>query len=664
MKRAGLIPRDRAGLAVFLCIGAVFLAITYAPTDVSANFDGPKVLVCALLFLFWLSGVVGWGWMAQRSITGSSTLGSRELAIASSLGSLLAAFAGYALSACGRNVFLVGSLTYCSSGLVAFALAWPRRARMTGRAPRLLAGWLTVYALVRFVQVTRLSRHGDPFYYHLAAPVMWLRHASLAFDPAHPLNFQASLWEGLYLWPAHWFLGPGTIGLPAIQIFAQWAHVTIGWMGLGVTAVALLRGLRYPLVPSLIGGFAALASYSLWWTGGLAKNDCGAALWSLGAALLLLERRAGQADDGQTDGRRRWLAAGLLLGAAFVAKYTVAFALIPLVIGWLVLIVGRLSRRERLLAVASVAVGVCLAASPFLIRNAAGTGAPLFPIGVNPRDGTLSESSREYIGAMSPSGIASGLGWRARRLVELLNEGTLGGAFALAPLALVLMHGRRTELGRRRRVLVGTGLLSVCIFLLIARPGTGLRLLGPGIVVVTAGGALLGLLLLRALVRRWLGRRAIPVGALIFLAVAATCRFAPEAIVDRYRELPLQRAIAGDTGGDTKLFAAVHVEREARIVTTGDNEIYYLLGHEVSVATDDVALDRDWRERVQRGEPAERVLAAFRARGFSYLLDTRFPGEALPLAAVLRPTLDAHPEWTVYDGRDARLIDLRRVAGK
>ncbi len=652
--------RDRAGLAVLLCVVAVFLAVTYEATDVSSDFDGPKVLVCGLLFVFWLSGVVGWGWVAQRAVTGSSTLGSRELATALSLGSLLAAFAGYAFSVCGRRAFFVGSLAYCSSGLVAFVGAWPRRARMSGRVPRLLVGWLTLYALVRFVQVTRLSRHGDPFYYHLAAPVMWLRHASLAFDAAHPLNFQASLWEGLYLWPAQWFLGPDTVGLPAIQIFAQWTHVTLGWMGLGVTAIALLRSVRYPLVPSLIGGFAALASYSLWWTGGLAKNDCGAALWSLGAALLLLEGQAGQVKR-RTDGQRRWLAAGLLLGAAFVAKYTVAFVLVPLVIAWLVVIVRPLGLRETLLAIAPVAVGVCLAASPFLLRNAVGTGAPLFPIGANPRDGTLSESVREYIGDLSPSGIDGGLRWRAERLAELLNEGTLVAAWVLAPLALVSVRGRRTEVGRRRQVLVATGLLSVCAFLLVARPGTDLRLLGPGIVLVTAGGALLGLLLLRALARRWFRRPPVPVGALVFLAVAATCRFAPEAIVDRYRGIPLQRAIAEHTGGDVKIFAATHIERGARIVTTGDNEIFYLLGHDVSVATEDVGLDRGWREWIQRNDTAVHVLAAFRARGFSYLLDTRFPGEAPPLAALLRPSLDAHPEWTVYDGREARLIDLRRV---
>ena len=99
-------------------------------------------------------------------------------------------------------------------------------------------------------------------------------------------------------------------------------------------------------------------------------------------------------------------------------------------------------------------------------------------------------------------------------------------------------------------------------------------------------------------------------------------------------------------------------------MTTGDNEISYLLGHEVSVATDDLTLDRDWRDRVGRGERAESLLAAFKARGFSYLLDTRYPGEAQALAAFLRPTLDAHPEWTSYDGRESRLIDLRRIPGK
>lgn len=96
-------------------------------------------------------------------------------------------------------------------------------------------------------------------------------------------------------------------------------------------------------------------------------------------------------------------------------------------------------------------------------------------------------------------------------------------------------------------------------------------------------------------------------------------------------------------------------------MTSGDNEIYYLLGRRVSAGTDDLRLDRLWREAASKGESPEAILVLLRSEGFNYLLDTQFPGNPFGLAAVLKETLDGHPDWVIFQGKESRVIDLGRV---
>lgn len=515
---------------------------------------------------------------------------------------------------------------------------------------------MSAYVAVRFVQSTRLARHGDPLYYHLVAPVIWVRGGGIGFDAAHPLNFNASLWEYLYLWPAQWFLGKDDIGLPAIQVFAQWTHLSVGWLGMGLAVVALLRRLRFPATPALLGGFAALATRTPWWTGALAKNDCGAALWLLSGVLLLW------GDTRNTT--RRNIAAGILIGAAFVVKYTVALVILPVLAGWSFLLLRR-NPRKAPQALAAVLLGGLLCAAPNLWRNYAGSGLAFFPVSFgNPNVPSLSQTYREYIDDLSPVRTDTGVSWRLDRLKDLAGEGPLALVALCIPVLPILRMGRR-----RRSVLTADAPLALSCavfasflsFLIVARPGTDLRLLGPGIVLLNGLGTVMTLIALRGLARSRPLLRWIPAGLLTFGAVASTCRFAPESLVDRFRGLPLQQEITRHTGGDTKVWVATHVGREERIVTTGDNEIYYLLGHDVRVATDDPTLDRLWRQLISNGASAEEILLSFRARGFRYLLDTRFAGEPSALSVRLRPTTESHPEWTAFRGRDANLIDLARI---
>ncbi len=140
-----------------------------------------------------------------------------------------------------------------------------------------------------------------------------------------------------------------------------------------------------------------------------------------------------------------------------------------------------------------------------------------------------------------------------------------------------------------------------------------------------------------------------------FTAKAALER--AEAILDRIHDLPLQRGLAAHTAGDAKMWAATLPR--SRIITTGDNEIYYLLEHDVLVATDDPAEDRRWRQAMLAHLPPEVLLHEWHRLGFVYLLDTAFPGEPAPLREYLWPAIERHPEWIAFRGREAVVLSLQ-----
>jgi hypothetical protein len=651
-------PLQNRVFAALVFSAAGFAAVrTYIPTSTTEDFGLGSVLGLLLIFLFWLAAVVGWGRAASQLIGASprdAFRGAEAWALALGLGGVFAACWAYLTVIAGfhgpisSNVFLLG-------GVLVFAIIPSPPPVPRARRHAVLTALLASYCVLRFVQSTHLARHGDPLYYHLVAPVLWLRSGTIAFDPQHPLNFQASLWEYLYLWPAHLFLGKGEVGLPAIQIFAQWTHLTLGWVGMGLAVIALLQRLRFPPVVALIAGFAGLATSSLWRNGVLAKNDCGAAAWLLCGAVLL---------SGGGRSTTRNVAAGVFIGAAFVAKYTVAFTALPLLLGWLVY--QSIDAPKRLpSAVASVLLGGLLSATPLLARNLRGTGSAIYPLSFGTTTlSTLSESQRAIIYGMAPSVPDNHVSWRVERLGELAGEGTLAIVALAIPLFLargLLAPARSFAFRRRCLLLFFAALGSLLCFLVVARPGTQFRLLGPGIVLLNVSGTLISILMIRFLSRRVRAFRLLPSGLLVLGAVVATSRLAPEAVLDRIRDLPLQRSLLEHSAGDAKLWIATNVPRLARIVTTGDNEIYYLLGHDVSAATDDLSLDRLWRQEVSAGASGELILRAFRARGFDYLLDTRFPWELSALSSRLGPVLDRHREWIAFQGKDSRLIDLSRV---
>jgi hypothetical protein len=656
------------------------------PVSLGGSFGPVELVLLAIAFGVWAAALLGWGLLAADALGGDSRnypagrLG--RLALATALGSLAAA-TGAAL--CGE-LCLVGSrfatipVAFVVAGVVLLILRvrWllvspaspgaggtePRR-DSAGRIARVLVIVVVADFLLRFVQATVLARHGDPLSYHLVGPVLWVRAGGVAFDPAHPLNPIASLWDALYIWPAQVLTGPGERGLVALQLFAQWTHLLFGWAGIGLATAALLRVARVPPALSALGALAALSTRSLWWPGALAKNDCGAATWVLAAMLLV-------AIPGPRPARRL-VGAGLLLGAAFVGKYTTVFTSFPLVLLALLspAVFFRAPRTKRWAAVALLSLGALAGSAVVLARNARATGNPVFPVrskviplfdGARP---TVSATRSESIRDQTPSGLEPGLSWRFAKVMGLLDEGPLA-ILSLVGLAAVLVPKRfrgRLPLTRSVRPVLLVGGAAFLLFLLGSTSVAELRYAGPGLVLLNVGGTLTAFVLLRFAVRRFRALpKALPLLAVLG-AVAGTSRIAPEALLDLPRRFPLGKGLLRHTAGDSKEWIRSNAAPDDAVVTSGDDEIYYLLGRRVSAATDDLALDALWRGIVARGGGPEEILVAFRRVGFRWLLDTDRPGgEPWPgLAPHLVAALAAHPEFVAFQGASSRVVDLERV---
>jgi hypothetical protein len=149
---------------------------------------------------------------------------------------------------------------------------------------------------------------------------------------------------------------PGTIGLPLpIQAAFTWAFGWWDeriWLLIAAVAVWILVG---QLVPGPVGRMAAAAMFLLPGHSLLAvlgDNDLTMIAWILGAALAM--------------SKRRWMIAGLLLGAALATKQT-AIVAIPVFIVWAV--ASGIDRRRFVQAAALAAGALVLVLIPFVVWN-------------------------------------------------------------------------------------------------------------------------------------------------------------------------------------------------------------------------------------------------------------------------------------------------------
>jgi hypothetical protein len=271
----------------------------------------------------------------------------------------------------------------------------------------------------------------DTLSYHLQLVREWLDLGRLAPLEHNVYSYLPSYAEAAYLHLAHMarplgpVLGPGLGGsvgsLPEAAILgAAWLHALVALL----SARAVVRTARVWLgdagaPAAVLAGAAVLATPWVVVAGSLAYNDL--FVVALGAGCVLAAVVPGVSP------LARGAVIGLLGSAAVGAKPTSVFMLAPLTLAALAVATPALKRAEWMrLVVAAVVVG-SLAGAPWLVRNAAASGNPVFPFGravFGDGPWTPEQHARYSAAHRFDGSLGERLG------VALGNSGGLGGAAA------------------------------------------------------------------------------------------------------------------------------------------------------------------------------------------------------------------------------------------
>lgn len=651
-------------LSLALFLGGVFLSPVASLPD--ERFTAAHLWGALLLFMYWLSSLVCWGrlitkfWLKKRpELADTMVLGSMFFgALAAVLGFLglvradtrallyVVLFAGVALDG-----FLAQREHGRNWGLGGWSEAWSCLAEQ-GVLARVVSVLCALVLATFFIKASIPHFHSDPLYYHLVAPRLWFEAGRISFVERLPTVAFASMWEYLYLWPNWLFGGPEGRGLIETHLFAQWMTVALG---IGGTALVIERlTAAFPvsvaerllivvisILPGIGGGVA--------W---LAKNDWGMAFWIVAATWYLSQARA-------TEGRARAMAAaGLALGFA-ATKPTLLPLIGALFLIWIIYLIGRASTQHLRNEIALFAAASLVGPAFVFIRNWKWTGNPLYP-GMSELFPSpwLSKDLAATLTSVSVSGFDERLDLLVQRLKMLaLHDPFVLGCALVGAFALV------RSIKRVPFWFVAALGVSVAMLGLLGKPvneedGTlRLRWLMQAFILVTTGGLLVAI----DLGRTWLvsASRALAVVLVLLLGARLAQSDVPwrawrDVLLEPIRITEALREVAN--GGDAKAWLRINAKGDELVVSTGDPLTYYVSHLKLMVIGVTPALDS------LPDHPGE-ALKALRALGAAYLLDTlyydgRFWNER---AAQLDALIRQKPESVVFQGRNSRLIDLRKL---
>lgn len=275
------------------------------------------------------------------------------------------------------------------------------------------------------------NRAYDALEYHLEGPREYFDAGRIAFLPHNVYTSFPQQMEMLYLLQMH-VVGGSLRG----AITAQWLHLWCTLAAVAVLAAAAPRGLPRWIV-------AALAGSTPWlpYLGALAYVEGGLLLFTAVAAGLVLE----DLRSGGPTRVRDAVAIGLCLGLAGGCKYT-ALALVAagLLSAWVLTLKGTWWSRLRTALVCGVTTAVVF--SPWLVRNAAFTGNPVYPFAYSWFGGKAWSAEQAVQWQRGHSVPPAQADWFARGqgIWKELSGQMLGGATTLFALFCALRGPRRS----------------------------------------------------------------------------------------------------------------------------------------------------------------------------------------------------------------------------
>lgn len=633
-------------LAVFLrVVGAYYYG---APSDPDISFNQRQAIGAFLSFLFFAVCIVAWGDLLRRA------LGFKEnrkmLAVA--LGTFAAAWVAMALAHVGlignRYQSLMSLLLLTGPMIGAYLQIRNKRCGAgllindeNSLLSALREGHIVLFSVIATV-LTALMAAGmavgasDVLRYHLVGPRLW-SDAGHFYLPANvPLVMQCSYWEYLNLWGLALFGGGRGWALVEGQLFGQWTHALLGYGGTALALTALLRPLSVTTAWALAATLAALCVPSLVPAAAQAKNDWGASLWVFSGVALLASR--------QCQTQIQLICAGVLIGTGVGAKFTAAFAAIPLLL--IATRTGGLSK---------AALGVVIGLAPLCLRNWIETGNPVFP-SMNGffQSEWIGPTWTQHQSIYEISGIELDPRAWLDKLWMIFQEAPL----AVAAPGLLFVKTQRKEL----IWLWGAALSALVLFCAKVDFGFGdfARLFGPGLMMLNALGVLtLGLLVYSIASKALAG---LSLAALLTLGLfSVTQSHLPLKIWSELGDYPSPVLVIRGLhiGGFVKGWLRTQAKPGELVLSTGDNQIYYLSALNVAVIPEQPELDR----RTSGKRNPHDVLRTLRSFNGKLLVDSRHWSSFYwsRVAEVIGRLTFIHPEAIVVSTRSSDVYDLERL---
>ena len=351
-------PAPRVSQPIALLAALLAVIVLWLSRDLIDVQVGVRLLLPVLWLAVWTSACVGVGWWSLRLLAGPGDRPSLVEVLAAgaavlALASALAATVG--LLRPGLLQVTLGLAAVEGGRLLWFATRRPSLPPIgLSAAPAIL---LAATGAATLVLTSAPPVMFDALNYHLAFPARWLATGGFVEFPRHFFSYYPSAHGLLYSfalatlgpWGAnsvHWWFGALAV-LAAAELGSQ----------LGGRRAATWAAACFGLTPVVL----EIAGHAI--------ADLAVAAFA-GAALVALLRSDSAA--------RSWRAAGvagLLAGSAAAAKYlALATAVLPVALALLVVV-----PRRRLAACAAFAAAAMIALAPWLVRNLAWTGNPIYP---------------------------------------------------------------------------------------------------------------------------------------------------------------------------------------------------------------------------------------------------------------------------------------------
>lgn len=427
-------PAPRVSQPIALLAALLAAVVLWLSRDLIGVEFGVRLVLPVLWLAVWTSACLGVGWWSLRLLAGSGdqptlvevlAAGAAVLALASALAATVGLLRPWLLQ-----------LTLALAAIEGGRLLWLGRKRPSlpaialGSAPAIL---LAVAVAATAALLTAPPVMFDALNYHLAFPARWLAAGGFVEFPRHFYSYYPSAHGLLYSF--------------ALATVGPWGANAIHWWfgALAVLAAAELGGHLGGRRAATWAAACFALTPAVLEIAGHAIADLAVAAFA-GAALVALTRPESTARSWRTAAT-----AGLLAGTAAATKYLgLATAVLPVALALVVL-----APRRRLATCAAFAVAATIAVSPWLGRNLAWTGNPVYPylqssLGGPPSERDLAAelaSTERAAGAMA-STLPRAISAPIVRTFSPLREGGLIGAhwLILVPMAVAVrgLPRRRT----------------------------------------------------------------------------------------------------------------------------------------------------------------------------------------------------------------------------